>query len=787
MTIDQVAAIFREEKRNAVTSRFPCRAVMVKNIRQYRELISKLKGISDISLVPSDALFSSADVMPQYEKLKDSQYWDQWVILPGVSEYLRLFGKSEEETQRFAKLWRSQVPATSKGRILIPLWGCQAQWHDKALHLCDDVRQEDHYYDCGSEDANEGEDEQRLDILVLSGQFEPYIPQLAAKNKSMCIGLRAWYEYWAEPGEDWQSLLLLTKRHASVQPTSGSINIRVIRDSFSFIRENLMNTQALTEENCPKEAQALLFDHALAGGSLDSALLSALNVDTFSWPDIMSQWCTMGLGKKQLAALWMKLHPDESYLCHCVLRAGKIEEIPDHVLHDIFAVYNTYPQWVDESRKLIDMMHLQRDERYYSELEKIPVYEDRLKFLSAATKDDRIHLLRMAGSWMRRDPAQVLSCECLKSMYPELVAYLDGSGYDVDLARYFALYKSYKLSNTLPDDDETYFAGIRPEDHDFRYPVLSDDLSDSSFILWVDALGAEWLPLLTWSLQQSHAGKVRKSAVVQANLPTETCFNDQWKQMNIPHDKRDKLDKLAHTGVIDDPDYYTCIEEQIAFVAALRKEVDELANNYQRIIITGDHGTSRLAARFFHKRDGAAVPDGATVYSHGRYCKIPEKAEVLQPNIVYAKDSDGTHYAVFSSYDHFKQSGFAAGPDDDHAIYGEIHGGASPEEMLVPVVVFDSSREMPLTASWQTNPVKIAAKKARAKIAFSRPVQLLQARIGGAIGECSCSADHKVWKIVFFGLPAGTYDAVVIADGNLIQAEPLTILPALGVGSGDLP
>lgn len=66
-----------------------------------------------------------------------------------------------------------------------------------------------------------------------------------------------------------------------------------------------------------------------------------------------------------------------------------------------------------------------------------------------------------------------------------------------------------------------------------------------------------------------------------------------------------------------------------------------------------------------------------------------------------AKDSDGNQYLIFKNYDHFKQSGFAAGGDDENAQYGELHGGASPEELLVPVVVFDSIHELPLTATWK--------------------------------------------------------------------------------------
>ena len=58
------------------------------------------------------------------------------------------------------------------------------------------------------------------------------------------------------------------------------------------------------------------------------------------------------------------------------------------------------------------------------------------------------------------------------------------------------------------------------------------------------------------------------------------------------------------------------------------------------------------------------------------------------------KDVEGKQYAVFTSYDHFSQRGFAAGTDEENPTYGEIHGGAAPEEVLVPVVVFEGKKRI---------------------------------------------------------------------------------------------
>lgn len=322
--------------------------------------------------------------------------------------------------------------------------------------------------------------------------------------------------------------------------------------------------------------------------------------------------------------------------------------------------------------------------------------------------------------------------------------------------------------------------------YDNRYSILADNIDSDTVILWIDALGIEWMPLLNWTITENCNGTIVSTSVGQANLPTETCYNDLWSSMGTPYNKLDKLDKLAHKGVIDEPDYYACIEEQLVFVAEVHKHITGLLKKHHRVIVTGDHGTSRLAARFFHVKDGFSAPKDATVCSHGRYCKAAEDAGLAMPNTRVFKRPDGFQYTVYTNYDHFKQSGFAAGADDDNAIYGEIHGGATPEEMLVPVIVIDSNFEMPLSATWEKNSVKIMMKKARLSLSFNKPVQKLQVKIAGIDADVSLSDEGRRWSVVVPGIKHGTYTAHVLANNILVDMPEITILSAIG-GDGDLP
>lgn len=794
MTIDQVYDKLNTERTTAelTTCRIPFRVIMVSNIKRYRELVDKLRLIPNVSLVPASELFSAPDIMPRYESLNNTVYQSKWVILTGVSEYLRLFNHNEADTARLKKLITHQVPASSIGRIIIPLWGCEALWQDSTLRLMADERMKDYYFDCTSD----SDEDQKLTVTVFSSQFLEFKEKLQKPNIPLFDNLQEWYDFWSDGASDINEYALITGRSHMIQPTNGTITIHVVRDTLSFIKENMGGGEVLNTENCPIEVQIDLFEQALSHKSLDEAILSCLNISSFQALDIMGKWSILSDDKKELVRLWYRLHPDNTYLSHSILKCDELNTLDYILLHDIFHVSKAPSKWISESQQLIDVMKIKRDSAYFDSLNKMPNYEERLDYLSCDTSDEKIYLLKMVGQWLRKDKSSVYGCAKLNAIYPELFEYLDGDAYnDEDLSRYMELYKIYKLSNTLPADEQMYFAGIQIDNYNYRYAELSDYIDDQTVVLWVDAMGAEWLPLLLKALTKRKDGKIVYHSCGLANLPTETKYNNQWNQMSVPYEKIDYLDKLAHKGLSykDIDDYYPCIEEQFAIISEMHgtekmvtigSKISELLKKYRRIIITGDHGTSRLAARFFHTRASIPAPKDIVVGSHGRF-GIASKASgaIMETQIV--RHIGNENYMIFTNYDHYTISGHAAGADDDIPTYGEIHGGATPEELLVPIIVFDSNSVISLTAEWEKNPVKIRNKKASAVIKFNQPVANLQINIGNISASVTPTDDNKVWKIVFANVKEGKYEVAIVANGKSVQVDELTINSAIGNNCGD--
>ncbi len=778
MELQESIRILKAEKTNKVTSRFPCRIFLLHSREDYCNATSCFKSLCD-RVISADELFSSADVMPAYDKLFEKVKPDEWVWLPGVSEYLRLFYKSEQRTERFAKLWHTMVDASSTGRVLIPLWNCDSLWYDSSLGLRTDERQKDFVYSISNHSAAP----EQMNVTVFSSAFEEYISQLSEKY-SLILGLREWYDHILNETQTPTDYCLLTKQARSVSQTMGDITIRPIKSVYEFVCENLQGSFELKEESCSCEVLNELFGEALRNVSVRDAILHRLNIVSFDGVAVMAKWASFSKGKRQLLELWYQLNPDNSYLCYCFQEYGA-DGIEDHILLDIFDVMQFHKEWTAEYQQLIQVLNLKKNETYFTKLSTIPIFKERLAFLTGDTREERIYILRMVGQWLKKDNSQEFDLEMLKSCYPLLKAYLNlmpdnlGSVY----SEYISEYKVYKLSNTLPNSDKQFFGDIEPGSLPYRYSVINQYITDSTVMLWIDGLGFEYLSLLLSKLSQNTAGELVSCALTQASLPTETKFNEQWKQMNVPYEKLNKLDKLAHKGVVDEPDYYTCIEEQLSFFDKVSDKVDELLVNFRRVIITGDHGTSRLAARFFHARKGYPVFKDAIPLSHGRYCQIKSKPDVIYDDLKEVKDSSGQRYLVFTSYDHFSLSGFAAGKDDDNAIYGEVHGGASPEEMIVPVVVFDSKVRAPLRVEWVDgkSEAKLKRKIAKAALEFSKEIKTLEVKAGTVDAVVCNTGDGKVWSLSFEKIASGDYNLVIVADGKIVSIDkPLKVISALG-------
>ena len=351
----------------------------------------------------------------------------------------------------------------------------------------------------------------------------------------------------------------------------------------------------------------------------------------------------------------------------------------------------------------------------------------------------------------------------LEGIYPVLTAYLKKYVFKCPeiadlLTEYFEAYKRQKLSNELKADFLKKVDELALSRKFNRLPTRNEimdgvDKSDT-FLYWLDALGVEYLSLIE-ALVQKRGLSIRVN-IVRAELPTITSINrdffDAWQGRK---EKNDDLDDTKHSDAggynfTDNELPIHLAKELDIIVAMIDKAATELALRHcKRFLIVSDHGASRLAV--LRRKDEKYDTDTTGEHS-GRCCKL------FQPyDLPFAAEENG--YLVLADYGRFKGS---------RAASVEVHGGASLEEVVVPVIEL-SLKDRSVTVKLVDEVVTVNFRTGtEIKLFFNSPVQDVSVVLNGKPYSASqIDANHYIVK-----LPdtkrAGEYPADVYAADNLI-------------------
>lgn len=269
----------------------------------------------------------------------------------------------------------------------------------------------------------------------------------------------------------------------------------------------------------------------------------------------------------------------------------------------------------------------------------------------------------------------------LDDIYPMLADYLKKYVFKCPeladlLTDYFEAYKRQKLSNELEPEflkkvDE--FARSRKFNRlPTRNEILDSMDKSDTFLYWLDALGVEYLGLIEALVQKR--GLSVQINIARAELPTITAINrdffDAWQGIK---EKNGELDDTKHKeaggyNFTNNEMPIHLAKELDIITAMIDKAARELAlRSCKRFLIVSDHGASRLAVL---RRKEEKYDTDTTGEHSGRCCKL------FQPcDLPFAAEENG--YLVLADYGRFKSS---------RAANVEVHGGASLEEVVVPVI-----------------------------------------------------------------------------------------------------
>jgi len=301
-----------------------------------------------------------------------------------------------------------------------------------------------------------------------------------------------------------------------------------------------------------------------------------------------------------------------------------------------------------------------------------------LKFLNCGTTAERIELIRRASKF----DLTVGLPEMFALLYPTLADYLSAADYGLnDVTSYFNEYRKLKVNSSVTEGfvNKAYEFSV-PHMFLTREAILSELRTDDTALLVVDGMGAEYFPLLL-AMARRRNMNLEAFAIASVKLPTSTGFNHiAWDKGRVL-DEIKNIDNIAHYGAVK---HEKCSPEQNieavlwVFETEVFTRIAEGLSKFSRIVVTADHGASRLAV-LAHENGMSTTLAWKVQPDDWRYSIAPV-GEACSADFeqVYFPESQ-KDYWVIRGYHRLPKSGGKP---------NELHGGASLEERLVPVVVF---------------------------------------------------------------------------------------------------
>jgi hypothetical protein len=272
-----------------------------------------------------------------------------------------------------------------------------------------------------------------------------------------------------------------------------------------------------------------------------------------------------------------------------------------------------------------------------------------------------------------------------QGLYPLLTDYLaDNYPFeDKRLTEYFQKYRRFKITDSVDE-------GFVKEAYDFvlsrTFPFRDVELhtlanDEKTALLIVDGMGAEYYPLLL-SMAKRKSINIETAKIVQVKLPSSTLYNKtKWDGKMLP--TVHGIDNIVHFGA-EKGENKTPQQDIVATFSKFETIANRICsglNDYGRVIVTSDHGSSRLVVLAYEKGLSKTL-DTVKDPSDWRYCEALENTDCPEELESHYCVEKKLTYWVVRGYNRLSQSGGKL----------SVHGGASLEERLVPLIVFTKDK-----------------------------------------------------------------------------------------------
>ncbi len=289
----------------------------------------------------------------------------------------------------------------------------------------------------------------------------------------------------------------------------------------------------------------------------------------------------------------------------------------------------------------------------------------------------------------------------LKETYPALYEYLRPYDYKNELLNYyFNEYKYQKVMNYIsPEFMKAVEEQAVKREYNAILPARSEKTEgiadEKTYVFFVDAMGVEYLSYLLAEYRANNL--LANITLCHCEVPSLTCENKDFikvfesagakfangKDVSLDnYSGYKKLDDLKHHGEESFAEYRdkklpTYLAKELSLLSELISEIANILQQgyYEKVIMTSDHGASRLAVINNQELSYEMAESGK---HSGRCCPKSETDTPLE----CATESDD--YWVLADYGRFK--GSRKGDV-------EVHGGATLEEVVIPIIEITKKEE----------------------------------------------------------------------------------------------
>ncbi len=669
--IESLIAKIKEDKntRNITEKRFPIRYIFLSSFDTLKELISEIKkngiDIFELSqLLPKDDGWITKQEF--IEKIKSLDDKKDYLLLP-FSEVARFYN-TENFNNLFSQLTELENIGTSNQRIYIPLLGIKDRFNKEFYQNFNRKIEYSFIWEI--------DESIKIAKIFLYNNKSSTIDSIQKIN-----GVREWLTLWkkdlSSPTLTSSKILYNFSDNAKPDEIFEFVKISNYKEIVNNIFEIDIPIEYKNSEKDFWQKSVEKLDKKKFS-SFFELVKNVTNVAKINVNNFIELWLSPNRKDfdKWLLKIQLLSHDciKECYLCRVLSRVDSLDdsELLKELWLDIFNINNPSDEIFQNRIKLLQQFYsikkliLPEDmqNKYRQKIESIKNIKIRLKYITGLLDFEKeIIVENVAG----QPEMSILG------KYPEIEKYLDDPDFNnmkqeqIWVYEYIKLYKQTKLKNEYTKEVATKINGANKNEETFfkwyySFEEVNKFLNENKFdyIFWVDALGIEWVNIVEMLLEEKNYN-IESKYIARVNLPSTTEKN-KYKCNNLQYIQ--DFDKFIH----DNPySYPKTIVKEIEKLRTIFKKI--VIEKNKKAVIISDHGLSALV------RLNNSSKNFPKANHEGRYLKIDNPDDYRKDDNYIVKDN----YIIAS-----KHISLSMKP------VREVHGGCTPEEVLVPVIVFNS-------------------------------------------------------------------------------------------------